>query len=209
MTEKEKKNLDKINIITLGNSIVGKTSFIVRFAENVFRPDYLATIGIDFRAKTVELPNKKVYKVYFYDTAGQEKYKSISLNSIKNTNGVLLMYDVTNRKSFESISGWMQSILSEKGKDFPLILIGNKIDLENERVVKKEEGEKLAKDYEVSFMETSNQTGQNIQESVIALVSKIHEIKKKETKEETEIYNSSYKLQTKKHKNEKKKNKCC
>ncbi len=118
MTEKEKKNLDKINIITLGNSIVGKTSFIVRFAENVFRPDYLATIGIDFRAKTVELPNKKVYKVYFYDTAGQEKYKSISLNSIKNTNGVLLMYDVTNRKSFESISGWMQSILSEKGKDF-------------------------------------------------------------------------------------------
>ncbi len=89
------------------------------------------------------------------------------------------------------------------------ILIGNKIDLENERVVKKEEGEKLAKDYEVSFMETSNQTGQNIQESVIALVSKIHEIKKKETKEETEIYNSSNKLQTKKHKNEKKKKKCC
>ena len=196
--------LKALNIIALGNSNVGKTSFIVRYTENYFRDFYLSTVGIDYKTKIITLPNKNKYKVDFYDTAGQERYKSIAVNVIKNADGIILMYDITQQNTFESISNWMENIFSQKGKDFPVVLIGNKCDLE-ERVVSKDEGEEMAKKYGLSFFESSNKTGENIEEAGMELINKIIEKKEKDKAFENEDDNQ-VKLRIKKNN---KKKKCC
>ena len=144
---------EKINIILLGNSEVGKTSFILRYTEDFFQPIYLTTIGIDFKVKNITFSNNKSYKLFFYDTTGQEKYKSISLNLIKNSDGILLMYDITKKKSFESITNWMESIKDIKEESFPIVLVGNKTDLKDKREVQKEEGKEIATKYGIDFFE--------------------------------------------------------
>ena len=159
-----------INIIALGNTEVGKTAYIIRNTENKFRPS-LSTVGIDTRKKRIELENGKKVNVKFYDTSGQERYHSLSANFIKNADGIVLMYDITNRESFDTISRWWNNILEHKEKDFPVILVGNKCDLKDERKVQKEEGEKIAKEYNVKFYEASNKDGINVEESFRELIN--------------------------------------
>ena len=159
------EKIQKLTLFTIGNCFVGKTSFVKRYVKNISNDYYQATIGIDFSSKIVKLENGEFLKIIFYDTAGQERYKSISFNLIKSADGILLMYDVTEKSSFDEINGWIKSIKEAKGDDFPIILIGNKCDLEK-RVISKEEGEKFAKEQGFSFMETSCKEGINIEESV-------------------------------------------
>ena len=191
-----------INIITLGNTTVGKTAYLIRNTENKFKPS-LTTVGIDTRNKRIELENGKKVNVKFYDTSGQERYHSLSANFIKNADGVLLMYDITNRESFDKISKWWNDILEHKEKDFPVILVGNKCDLEDERKVQKEEGESIAKKYNVKFYETSNKDGINIEESFRELINIIlsrmpDEIKKTKTIKPTHLKLSKEKLERRK-----------
>ena len=176
------ENERRINIMILGNSKVGKTCFILRYTDNIFQEVYLSTIGIDFKTKT-ETVNNKQYKIYLYDTTGQEKYKSIALNIIKNAQGIILMYDITDRESFESIPEWIKSIKDAKGSNFPMILLGNKLDKEDVRVIKEKEGKELADEYKIKFFETSNKTGINIQEAGLALVNEILKINNLENRE--------------------------
>ena len=176
MDNKDLDESEKINIITLGNSSVGKSSYIVKYTENCFQQVYLSTVGIDFKTKEITLNNKK-YKLFFYDTTGQERFRSISVNIVKNADGILLLYDITDRESFKSISEWMKSIKEIKKGDFPIILIGNKIDLEEERKVTKLEGEGLSKEYNIGFYEISNKEGINIEESCLDLINKIIDYK--------------------------------
>ena len=176
----ERESEERINIMTLGNSEVGKTSFILKYTENSFQDIYLATVGIDFKIKNITLKEKQ-YKLFFYDTTGQEKYKSIALNIIKNAHGIILMYDINKKTSFESIPEWIKSAKDAKGDNFPMILLGNKIDIENEREVTKEEGEALAKENNLDFYETSNKTGINIEEAGLAIVNKILEKRQRDT----------------------------
>ena len=170
-------SFERINLFVLGNAAVGKTSFIVIFCENEFKDNYLATVGIDFLAKTVILPNNKEGKICFYDTAGEEKYRAISFNLIKTADGIILMYDITSQKSFEAISGWINSIKEVKGEDFPIVLIGNKCDKEEEREVGKEEGENEAEKYNFGFFETSNKDGINVEKAVMDLISRVINLK--------------------------------
>ena len=181
-TENENENEERINIMTLGNSEVGKTCYILKYTENFFQELYLTTVGIDFKIKT-ETINNKQYKLFLYDTTGQEKYKSIALNIIRNAQGIILMYDITNKKSFESIPEWIKSIRDSKGENFPMILLGNKLDKEDIRVISEKEGKELAEEYGIKFFETSNKTGVNIQESGMALVNEILKIKENEIKD--------------------------
>ena len=180
--ENENENEERINIMTLGNTEVGKSCFILRFTDNIFQEIYLATVGIDFKIKT-ETINNKQYKLFLYDTTGQEKYKSIALNIIKNAQGIILMYDITDRESFESIPEWIKSIKDAKGSNFPMILLGNKLDKEDVRVIKEKEGKELADEYKIKFFETSNKTGINIQEAGMALVNEILKINNLENRE--------------------------
>ena len=180
--DKKINELEKFNVMTLGNSAVGKTSYILRYTEKTFEEVYLTTLGIDFKTKIIKLPNNQKYRIDYYDTAGQERYKSISLNAIKNTQGVILMYDITNKKSFDAITKWMKDIIEAKGQDFPIVLLGNKCDMEQERQVTKDEGEQLAQKYNLSFFETSNKTGKNIEEAGLELINKILDIREKTRK---------------------------
>ena len=173
----ENVNEDIINIMTLGISSVGKTSFIFRFTENTFQNLFISTIGIDYKVKIIEIENIK-YKLIFYDTAGQEKFKSVAPNLIKKAHGIIIMYDITNKSSFDSIPDIIKNIKEEKGNDFPMILIGNKIDLEQDREIKKEEGKDLASKNGIEFFEISNKEGINVQEAGFAIVNKILEKRK-------------------------------
>ena len=168
----ESKNEETIKIIILGDSKVGKTSFIIRFTKNKFDETYLATIGVDYKDRIINIENK-LYKLLFYDTAGEEKYKSIPKNYIKNMQGIILMYDITNKKSFDSIIDWISDVKEIKGENFPMILVGNKIDLNESRVVTEEMGYELAEKNQIEFFETSNKDGTNIQEAGLEIVYKI------------------------------------
>ena len=173
------ENAEFIKIMTLGNMKVGKTNFILKYTEDKFEESHISTIGLDFKIKKVQINNKH-YQLLLFDTAGQERYKSIALNVIKDAHGILLMYDITDKATFDSIPDWIQSIKDLKGDDFPLILLGNKIDLEEERNISKEEGQKFADKIGIQFFETSNKNGINIQEAGLALIKKIIEKKEKE-----------------------------
>ena len=168
----ESKNEETIKIIILGDSKVGKTSFIIRFTKNKFDETYLATIGIDYIYRIINIENKQ-YKLMYYDTAGEEKYKSIPKNYIKNMQGIILMYDITNKLSFDSIIDWISDVKEIKGENFPMILVGNKIDLNESREVTEEMGYELAEKNQIEFFETSNKDGTNIQEAGLEIVYKI------------------------------------
>ena len=168
---------DVICIMTLGISSVGKTSFILRFTENSFQNLFYSTVGIDCKAKIIEIENIK-YKLLFYDTAGQERYKSLAPNLIKKAHGIIIIYDITNKSSFDSIPEIIKNVKEEKGNDFPMILIGNKKDLEQDREIKKEEGEDLASKNGIEYFEISNKEGINIQEAGFSIVNKILETRK-------------------------------
>ena len=176
----ENNSEDTLCIMTLGISSVGKTSFIFRFTENKYQNSYFATVGIDYKIKEIEIKNKK-YKLLFYDTLGQEKFKSIAPNLIKKANGIIIMYDITNKSSFDSLPEIIQNIKEERGSDFPMVLVGNKADLEEDREIKKEQGEDLAFKNAMGFFEVSNKEGTNIEEAGLALVNKILEKRKEES----------------------------
>ena len=180
----ESSSEELITIMTLGKCSVGKSSFILRFTENRFENTYLTTVGLDFRFRLVNIKDIQ-YKVLFYDTVGQEKYHSIAPNIIKKANGIIIMYDITNKSTFDSIPEILKTIEEEKGKDFPMILIGNKMDLENEREIKKEEAEELAEKYGMEFFEISNKEGINIEKAGLSIVKKILEKRQDDSNIET------------------------
>ena len=203
------EKLKKIKIFTLGNACVGKTCFILKFTENKYENSHIMTAGIDLKMKIIELSNKKRYNIFFYDTAGQEKFKSISANSIKSADGIILMYDITNQKSYDDISCWMNSIIEHKGKGFPMVLLGNKCDLENERIISTEEGYDLAQKYSLKFFETSNKLNTNINNAGLELINLIiDKNKEKFIYEENKNENENKNIELNKSNSKKKKHSC-
>jgi small GTP-binding protein len=188
-------------IMTLGESTVGKTSYIEKYVDNKFK-NSLPTIGYNIYSKYFYLSNGEKTKIIFEDTSGQERYHSLAFNIIKKVHGIILMYDITKKETFDTIRKWWKNILDHKDKDFPIILVGNKCDLEDKRQVQKEEGENIAKELGIKFIETSNKNGINIKESVRELINMI-------LRSSNEIEDiKSVKLDKKKLKKRKKK-KCC
>lgn len=177
----QQKNNDveykRMKIITLGETDVGKTCFILKYVHNTFQDVFLSTVGVDYQIKFLQL-EKDMYKIVFADTAGQEQFNAIAANSIKSANGIILMYNIANKKSFEKISDWMACISEFKDENFPILLVGNKCDLEKERQVSMEEGKKLAKHYNLIFMEVSNKEGKNVEEAAQAIINKIYKTRK-------------------------------
>ena len=163
--------LETITIGCLGESSVGKTSMIQRYVGG-YKPDQnIPTIGVEFNFTKRILYNGKYYKIKICDTAGQEKYRSLCMNFIRNWDGAILVYDIANRDSFNSISNWTQNIYDIKDEDFLFILIGNKCDLEEKREVSKEEGLETAGKYNTLFFETSAIEGINIEKAFDELLN--------------------------------------
>ena len=193
-----------IKLLILGNSTVGKSNYIHRFIEEEFNPVHVSTVGFDFKTKICEVPNlNKRIKFQIWDTAGQEKYMSINKTLFQKVQGIILMYDITNKESFNNLDIWMEAI-KENSNESPVILIGNKIDLESERVVTKTKGENYAKQNNIHFFESSGKSGENVSESFFFLVELI-------INEESFIKNKPKNAQVvnKKTATVKKKHKCC
>ncbi len=153
-----------IKILTLGDSMVGKSSIVLRFSEDKFDDNQFATIGIDFKTKYIKMGDSSV-KVLIWDTAGQEKFQNIAKQYYKGANGVLLIYDIGSRKSFERVEFWLKELKENNRIDELFIcLVGNKIDLEDKRVITSEEGQKYALDNNIHFFEVSARSGKGISE---------------------------------------------
>ena len=149
-------------ILTIGESGVGKTCILRRFVENKFLKNHLATIGINFKTKTLNINNQEI-KLKIWDTAGQERFRTITKTYYKGAHGIILTYDVTDQNSFKNIRNWIKQIEANAQTSVKKVLVGNKCD-KPDRVVTEEEGKKLADDYSMSFFETSAKTNQNVSE---------------------------------------------
>ncbi len=163
----------KIKIMILGETLVGKTALITRYTKNSFAGTYLTTVGIDFQYKSLNINDKKI-KVEIWDTAGQERFRNIAKNYFHSSDGFLLLYDITCRDSFEKISFWHEQIKINSPQNTKWMLIGNKCDLEEKREVTKEQGENKARFLEVAFMETSALSGENLDKAFEMMMNEIY-----------------------------------
>ena len=159
-------------ILLLGDSSVGKTCFLMRYTDNTFQEIHMSTIGLDYKLKNVQLDDGKIVKIQIWDTAGQDRFRSITKNYYKGAHGIILIYDVTSRKTFENIKNWVSQIKEEVSNKVTIILVGNKIDDEPNRKVTTQEGENMAKECELDFFETSAKSGANIDSTFNELVKK-------------------------------------
>ena len=149
--------------IIIGDSSVGKSNLLMKFANNKFTEDYQATIGVEFGAKNIEL-NDQIYRIQIWDTAGQENFRSITRAYYKNSVCAMVVYDITNRDSFEHVQNWIEDVRNQSPKTVLIILVGNKIDLEDQRVVTYDEGNEFAMKNSIIFGETSAKSGVGIEE---------------------------------------------
>jgi Ras-related protein Rab-8A len=161
-----------IKLLLIGDSGVGKSCLLLRFADNSYTPSFITTIGIDFKIRTIELDGKKI-KLQIWDTAGQERFRTITTAYYRGAMGILLVYDVTDQKSFDNIRVWIRNIQDHASEGVNKILIGNKCDMDDKRVVPKERGEELAREYAIKFLETSAKTNHNVDNAFIDLARDI------------------------------------
>ncbi|XP_036090783.1 ras-related protein Rab-13 isoform X2 [Rousettus aegyptiacus] len=151
-------------LLLIGDSGVGKTCLIIRFAEDNFNNTYISTIGIDFKIRTVDIEGKKI-KLQVWDTAGQERFKTITTAYYRGAMGIILVYDITDEKSFENIQNWMKSIKENASAGVERLLLGNKCDMEAKR--------KLAREHGIRFFETSAKSSVNVDEAFSSLARDI------------------------------------
>nr|KAF6481700.1 RAB3A, member RAS oncogene family [Molossus molossus] len=142
--ESSDQNFDYMfKILIIGNSSVGKTSFLFRYADDSFTPAFVSTVGIDFKVKTIYRNDKRI-KLQIWDTAGQERYRTITTAYYRGAMGFILMYDITNEESFNAVQDWSTQIKTYSWDNAQVLLVGNKCDMEDERVVSSERGRQLA-----------------------------------------------------------------
>ena len=152
-----------IKILTLGDTEVGKTSIVLRYADDKFNDSKISTIGIDFKIKQINKGGESI-KVSIYDTAGQERFQRIIKHYYRGANGVLLTFDISNKNSFEKLNYWIQDLKenADNINDLFICLIGNKIDKEDKREVSIEETNKFAQENNIPYFEVSAKTGEGI-----------------------------------------------
>lgn len=148
-------------ILLIGDSGVGKSSLLTRFVDNSFNYAYLSTIGVDFAIKTLTCNNKKC-KFQIWDTAGQERFRSITTSYYRGAKGMIVVYDITNKESFNSISKWISDINNLCNREINIIIVGNKIDCQNDRQVTNTNINDFINNTKYIHMEVSAKTGTGV-----------------------------------------------
>ncbi|CAO3623347.1 unnamed protein product [Mucor hiemalis] len=151
---------------------VGKSCLLLRFSDDSFTPSFITTIGIDFKIRTIELDGKRI-KLQIWDTAGQERFRTITTAYYRGAMGILLVYDVTDEESFSNVRNWFSNIEQHASEGVNKILIGNKCDVEDKRAISKEQGETLANELNIRFMETSAKANIGVEEAFFDLARDI------------------------------------
>ena len=156
------EDLIKLKLIVVGNQGTGKSCILNRFVNETFEENYQATIGLDFQSKNITIHDQDV-RLIIYDTAGQEKFRSLIPMYIREAQIILLVYDISDKDSFDAMPNWIQEVKEVLNKEVVFALIGNKMDLESQRKVSYEEGKKLAEKNNFVFQEVSAKTGKNFE----------------------------------------------
>lgn len=159
-------------IIVVGDTGVGKSCMLLRFADGDFADKHVSTIGVDFKVKTLK-HNDEDIKLILWDTAGQERFRTITSSYYRGAHGVIIVYDVTDRTSFESVRRWQQDVERYAGSEVKQMLVGNKCDLQTRTAVSHAEAQELADSFGMSFLETSARSAQNIEHAFGSLVGKM------------------------------------
>jgi len=163
----------RIKVLLIGESGVGKSNLLLRFADNSFSPSFISTIGIDFKEKNVDIDDK-VIKLQVWDTAGQERFRTIVAAYYRSAQGVILVYDVTDARSFNNVKSWIQNIHQNCTEGIRIILVANKIDLKDMRIIDEDRGKELALQYGIEYFETSAKTGANVETAFAYLARQIY-----------------------------------
>ena len=155
-------------VLLLGNSNVGKSSLFLRFVDDIWNDTFVPTIGVDFKIKTFDIDEKRI-KMQIWDTAGQERFKNIIASYYRGAHGILLIYDVTDKDSFKNLSNWLIEIEKNSNKNVLKVLIGNKTDLEEKRVISYNQAKEFADSYGLKYIETSAKKNLNVNEAFATL----------------------------------------
>jgi small GTP-binding protein len=197
-----------IKILTLGDTTVGKTSIVLQYTTQKYNTQILSTIGVDFKSKVINIDNNKV-KMLIWDTAGEERFRNIASQYYNGADGALLIFDITKKSSFERIVYWINELSQKKNiNELGLLLVGNKIDLEKERQVQKEEAERFAKENNLKYYEVSAAKNINIDNMMLDIIKQcVSNIQKRDSDAFRDSINDAYQIisdiQNKKNKN------CC
>ena len=163
----------KVKLIIVGDSGVGKTNLITRFASDKFEKNSKATIGVEFIYKTLKI-NKDIFKIEIWDTAGEERYKSITSAYYKGAKGAIIVYDITSEKSFNNIETWIQEVKGKSSNNLQILIIGNKSDLYKDRKISLEKGIEKAQSLNLHLFETSALDKTNVTEAFYCLFKEIY-----------------------------------
>ncbi|KAG0170873.1 GTP-binding protein [Apophysomyces sp. BC1034] len=161
-----------IKLLLIGDSGVGKSCLLLRFSDDSFTPSFITTIGIDFKIRTIELDGKRI-KLQIWDTAGQERFRTITTAYYRGAMGILLVYDVTDERSFGNVRNWFSNIEQHASEGVNKILIGNKCDMGDKRAIATEQGQQLATELGIRFMETSAKANIGVEEAFFDLARDI------------------------------------
>jgi len=160
-------------LLLIGDSGVGKSSLLLRFADNTFTESFISTIGVDFKIRTLNIGGNTV-KLQIWDTAGQERFRTITSSYYRGAHGIIVVYDVTNPETFNNVQKWLQEIERYACDNVQKMLVGNKADLTSERKVTAEEGSDLAQQMGLEFLEASAKNATNVEQSFTQIANLIY-----------------------------------
>jgi len=159
-------------LLIIGDSGVGKSCLLLRFSDNIFTDSFISTIGVDFKIRTIEVGNSRV-RLQIWDTAGQERFRTITSSYYRGAHGIIVVYDITEQKSFNNITKWLKEIDTFAGQNVQKLLVGNKCDLESERIVSVDQGKNLSNMLTIPFVETSAKDSVNVEQAFIKMAEDI------------------------------------
>jgi len=209
----KKENRITIKLMMIGEQAVGKSSLTKRYTDKIFVPNIMGTAGLDMHKKSVKINDENI-NVIIYDSAGHERFRKITEVQYKGSDGLILVYDITDKKSFEWIIEWIDKLKSENYSNMDILLIGNKIDLDDRKISENDLIE-LGNKYNIPIMETSALTGQNVDEAFNKIINNIYNsktlniIKKQDDLELKLNENGNERIKIDKNSNIKKKKGCC
>jgi Ras-related protein Rab-1A len=202
-----------LKLLIVGNSGVGKSCLLVRFADDIYQENYISTIGVDFKIKSLEIEEKNV-KLQIWDTAGQDRFRNITASYYRGAAGIMLVYDISEPDSFNNLNSWLIEVEKNASKDVNKILVGNKCDLEDRRKISFEQGKEFAETHGMKFLETSAKSAHNVEDAFVNMTKEIIKsmLEKDKNRKSKSEGDSKVKIELKANKGQnlmKGKNGCC